>query len=319
MSTADVQAKRPRGAKPDRPFLRHSSFHGGSFIEGHQQYRPPSNDTATTATTATDAAANVTNAVAYLSFSPQPGAIPGRSRRRIKDGDTMTHRLYPPVPDDEGRLVATLFYKAQDLRHPHLHPDQSPRHDPAQSLPAPSISTGVAPTVELNKFPLEPPAPEPEPLDHLYGPYVTQICLTHFLQILNDLQHPWRPMTSSHRCLDSPSQPRVVEVTFSPPPNPEYLSVDDLRRHERLWRFEREWNVEVIIQRDDVWRRHKRLAVFDMDSTLIQQEVIDEMAKVLGVEKEVSVRSECRVRTIGRGRTMTSFICGPPRPSRRER
>ena len=300
MSTVEVQAKRPRGSKPDRPFLRHGSFHGGSFIEGHQQYRPPSNDTAADRVAADRGTANVTDAVAYLSFSPQPGAIPGWTPPRIKDGgraDTMTHRLYQPAPDGEGRLVATLFYKAQDLRHPHLHPDQSHGHDPLQSLPRPSISTGVAPTVELNKFPLEPPAPEPEPLDHLYGPYVTQICLAHFLQILNDLQHPWRPITSSHRCLDSPSQPRVVEVTFSPAPNPDYLSLHDLRRHESLWRFEREWNVEVIIQRDDLWRRHKRLAVFDMDSTLIQQEVIDEMAKVLGVEKEVSVGS--RLRRIG--------------------
>lgn len=37
--------------------------------------------------------------------------------------------------------------------------------------------------------------------------------------------------------------------------------------------------------------RHKRLAIFDMDSTLIQQECIDEMARLVGVVDEVSVRS----------------------------
>ena len=37
-------------------------------------------------------------------------------------------------------------------------------------------------------------------------------------------------------------------------------------------------NVDVAIQRDDVFRRYKRLVVFDMDSTLIKQEVIDEIA-----------------------------------------
>lgn len=80
-----------------------------------------------------------------------------------------------------------------------------------------------------------------------------------------------------------------MDVTFSPPPNPDYISLDDLRRHESVWRFEQEWNVDVTIQRDDVWRRHKRLVVFDMDSTLIQQEVIDEIAREVGVEAEVSV------------------------------
>jgi phosphoserine phosphatase len=96
-------------------------------------------------------------------------------------------------------------------------------------------------------------------------------------------------MNTSHRCLDQHEQPRVVEVTFSPPPNPDYLTFTDLRKHESIWRFEREWNVEVVLQKESVFRRHKRLVVFDMDSTLIQNEVIDEIAKFIGVEKEVSV------------------------------
>jgi hypothetical protein len=40
-------------------------------------------------------------------------------------------------------------------------------------------------------------------------------------------------------------------------------------------------NVDVAIQEESVFRRHKRLVVFDMDSTLIKQEVIDEIAKHL--------------------------------------
>ncbi|KAK2801480.1 hypothetical protein FQN49_008909, partial [Arthroderma sp. PD_2] len=95
-------------------------------------------------------------------------------------------------------------------------------------------------------------------------------------------------MTSSHRCLDRQENPRVVEVTITPPPSGDYLSFDELRKHESIWRFERAWNVEVVLQMESVWRRYKRLAVFDMDSTLIQQEVIDEIARVIGVEKEVS-------------------------------
>jgi phosphoserine phosphatase len=153
------------------------------------------------------------------------------------------------------------------------------------------VPVGSAPTVDIEKLPREPPAPEPEPLDHLYGPFVSQLCLTNFLQIMESLSTPYQRMNTSHRCLDQDDQPRVVEVTLSPPPNPEYLSFDDLRKHESIWRFEREWNVEVVLQKESVFRRHKRLVVFDMDSTLIQNEVIDEIAKFVGVEKEVSVRS----------------------------
>lgn len=151
------------------------------------------------------------------------------------------------------------------------------------------IPAGSAPTVDIEKIPREPPAPEPEPLDHLYGPFVSQLCLTNFLQIIESLPTPYQRMNTSHRCLDQDGQPRVVEVTFAPPPNPEYLTFADLRKHESIWRFEREWNVEVLIQKESVFRRHKRLAVFDMDSTLIQNEVIDEIARFIGVEKEVSV------------------------------
>ena len=77
-------------------------------------------------------------------------------------------------------------------------------------------------------------------------------------------------------------------MTFSPPPNPEYLSFADLCKHESIYNFEREWNCEVILQPDTIFRRHKRLCVFDMDSTLIEQEVIDEIAAYIGAQREVS-------------------------------
>lgn len=79
-----------------------------------------------------------------------------------------------------------------------------------------------------------------------------------------------------------------MEVSFSPPPNPDYLTFTDLRKHESIYRFEREWNCEVILQVENIFRRHKRLCVFDMDSTLIQQEVIDEVAAYIGAQAEVS-------------------------------
>jgi phosphoserine phosphatase len=46
-------------------------------------------------------------------------------------------------------------------------------------------------------------------------------------------------------------------------------------------------STDMAMLKDNVWRRNKRLIVFDMDSTLIQKEVIVEMAKVYGVGEQV--------------------------------
>ncbi len=46
--------------------------------------------------------------------------------------------------------------------------------------------------------------------------------------------------------------------------------------------------VDVALQEDNVFRRNRRLVAFDMDSTLIRVEVIDELAKRAGVGDEVS-------------------------------
>jgi len=45
---------------------------------------------------------------------------------------------------------------------------------------------------------------------------------------------------------------------------------------------------DIAIQKENLYRRSKRLVVFDMDSTLIQGEVIDELAELLGKKAEVS-------------------------------
>jgi phosphoserine phosphatase len=50
--------------------------------------------------------------------------------------------------------------------------------------------------------------------------------------------------------------------------------------------------VDVAFLKDNVFRRSKRLIVFDMDSTLIQTEVIDEMAIACGKGKEVAEITE---------------------------
>lgn len=49
-----------------------------------------------------------------------------------------------------------------------------------------------------------------------------------------------------------------------------------------------ELDVDIAFQVDDVYRRNRRLVAFDMDSTLIQTEVIDELAEAAGVGERVS-------------------------------
>jgi len=53
-----------------------------------------------------------------------------------------------------------------------------------------------------------------------------------------------------------------------------------------------ELNVDIAFQEDSLFRRNRRLAVFDMDSTLIEAEVIDELAKAAGVGDLVSQITE---------------------------
>jgi phosphoserine phosphatase len=48
------------------------------------------------------------------------------------------------------------------------------------------------------------------------------------------------------------------------------------------------YRCDLALQREELTRRNKRLIVMDMDSTLIQQEVIDELAVTLGVQDRVS-------------------------------
>jgi len=54
--------------------------------------------------------------------------------------------------------------------------------------------------------------------------------------------------------------------------------------------------VDIAFQRNDVFRRNRRLIVFDMDSTLIQHEVIDELAKEAGVGEQVAAITESAMR-----------------------
>ena len=47
--------------------------------------------------------------------------------------------------------------------------------------------------------------------------------------------------------------------------------------------------LDIVFLRGDVFKREKRLVVFDMDSTIVDAEVIDEVAKRAGIEGEVEM------------------------------
>ncbi|KXU37055.1 hypothetical protein AXE65_04070 [Ventosimonas gracilis] len=55
-------------------------------------------------------------------------------------------------------------------------------------------------------------------------------------------------------------------------------------------------SIDLVYQADSAARKHYRLAVFDMDSTLIKAEVIDELAREAGVFAEVAALTERAMR-----------------------
>ncbi len=57
-----------------------------------------------------------------------------------------------------------------------------------------------------------------------------------------------------------------------------------------------ELGVDIAMQEDTPFRRNRRLVAFDMDSTLIEAEVIDELAKEAGVGDEVIAITESAMR-----------------------
>lgn len=54
--------------------------------------------------------------------------------------------------------------------------------------------------------------------------------------------------------------------------------------------------VDIAVQEDNMYRRTRRLVCFDMDSTLIEAEVIDELAKAAGVGDKVVAITEAAMR-----------------------
>ena len=66
------------------------------------------------------------------------------------------------------------------------------------------------------------------------------------------------------------------------------LGLDEHALKIELLKLARNLKIDIALQAEGLFRRSKRLIVFDMDSTLIQGEVIDELAREHGVYDEVA-------------------------------
>jgi len=61
---------------------------------------------------------------------------------------------------------------------------------------------------------------------------------------------------------------------------------------EKFMQISHDLDVDIAFQEDNIYRRNRRLVCFDMDSTLIQAEVIDKLAELAGVGDEVKAITE---------------------------
>ncbi|ALM51737.1 phosphoserine phosphatase SerB [Halomonas huangheensis] len=89
---------------------------------------------------------------------------------------------------------------------------------------------------------------------------------------------------------EAPQQGSCVECWLRGP------DADILALREKALALGAAHGVDIALQEDCIWRTHRRLVCFDMDSTLIKAEVIDELARRHGVYDEVAEVTERAMR-----------------------
>lgn len=67
---------------------------------------------------------------------------------------------------------------------------------------------------------------------------------------------------------------------------------DDAALRQAFLDISARFDIDIAFQLDTVYRRNRRLVCFDMDSTLIETEVIDELARAAGVGDQVAAITE---------------------------
>jgi phosphoserine phosphatase len=90
--------------------------------------------------------------------------------------------------------------------------------------------------------------------------------------------------------------PSRVCVEFSASAPDAGRVIDEAAVRSSLARLAEPGTLDVAFQHDSVFRRSRRLVAFDMDSTLIQGEVIDELARLAGTGAQVRAITEAAMR-----------------------
>lgn len=109
---------------------------------------------------------------------------------------------------------------------------------------------------------------------------VTTIIAGHGLTIENIARLSGRQSVAAE--LSAEASRACIELTVRGEPG----HATDLRR--QFLDVANRLNVDIAFQRDNAYRRNRRLVAFDMDSTLIDGEVIDELARLAGVGAQVA-------------------------------
>ncbi|MGH1470813.1 MAG: phosphoserine phosphatase SerB [Cellvibrionaceae bacterium] len=115
---------------------------------------------------------------------------------------------------------------------------------------------------------------------------VTSITVRHNLNIDNISRLSGRiPLNEVQSAVQKNSKACVEFSARGKPKDLSKLRSDFVELSTRL-------DVDIAFQEDNVYRRNRRLVCFDMDSTLIEAEVIDELAKYADVGEQVSEITE---------------------------
>lgn len=117
---------------------------------------------------------------------------------------------------------------------------------------------------------------------------VTDIAVKHHLNIEKIVRLSGRPPLQEESNVATTNA--CIELTV----RGANLEVEKIRRE--FLTLSMSMNFDIALQEDTIYRRMRRLICFDMDSTLIQTEVIDELADRAGVGKEVRAITEAAMR-----------------------
>jgi phosphoserine phosphatase len=97
-------------------------------------------------------------------------------------------------------------------------------------------------------------------------------------------------LSSRGAAVDEDAPRMCIDFTLSG----DRVDADALRR--QLLTLAEQQNFDIAMQEDSIFRGNRRLIAFDMDSTLIQMEVIDELARIAGVGDQVSAITAAAMR-----------------------